>query len=326
MTDATPPLTRRELRLRAEAAAPVPVPLTRRQLREQEQARAAEARHVAPPSRPDVDEMFAAASSFTPPPPPPLTPTLAEPVATVQPEPAPVAPRPEPAEPEQKPASGDPAVGTTEPTDEQGPAAAPLWKGDRRPRAWWHPVVQLLTIVILAGLLVVAVKAFALRTFTVTSESMAPELATGDHLLIEMVSPRFTPYDTGDVVVFTDSADWLGDGDHTDSGPNVLHLLGLVPESEGYLVKRVIGVPFDTVEGLADGTVLVNGYALDEPYAQHAPQDPFIYTLGPGQYWVMGDNRPISADSRMHGPIGEGDLVGRAWVTLSPAERFGLVD
>ena len=292
MSDTPPPLTRRELRL-AQATT---VPRTRREARGLPPREHPQTAPLTPPAgavpRTRREARALAAGQ-----------AVAEPTVEFAPTP-PTFERPAPVEP-------------TVPDLEQAspdPAPAP------RMRKWWAPALKLVAIVAAAVVLTVAVKVFMFRAFTVTSESMEPTLLTGDNVLLEMVTPHFEPYKTGDVVVFKDPSDWMGDGHNSD--PDLWQLLGLAPETTGYLVKRIIGVPGDTVEGLEDGTILINGVPLDEPYRKLAEQPPFTRTLGADEYWVMGDYREVSSDSRQNGPIDAHTLVGRAWLVLSPDLRF----
>lgn len=112
--------------------------------------------------------------------------------------------------------------------------------------------------------------------------------------------------------------------------------VGLVPDpSSQHLVKRVVGLPGDTVECCGpEGRVEVNGQALDEPYVAPgaAPSDvPFEVTIPEDKIWVMGDHRNASADSRFHnergaGFIDLGDVEGKASVIAWPVSRLGVID
>ena len=346
MTDAPQPSSRRERRLAQTAESTLPSPaLTRR-----------EARALTPAAAPQTLDTAAIDLLFAAPAPVTLAPRCTTPAAAVvqvtsapDPEPEaepellpepvaePVAPAPE--VPQKKVVlagfDAESELASEEPVEEKPR------KGRRKPKRpaktvprtrrrakvrWWQPIARVIVIVLAAALITVLVKAFAFRTFTIPSESMNPTLVTGDHILVELVTPHFDPYKRGDVVVFTDPADWLNNGGDPDGSPSPLQLLGLVPEDSGYLVKRVIGTPGQTVEGLADGTVLVDGVPIEEPYAVESPQDTFTWVLGESEYWMMGDNRPVSADSRMNGPVSADHLVGRAVFTFLPWERQGPVE
>lgn len=193
-------------------------------------------------------------------------------------------------------------------------------------RQWWHNVLEFGAILVGAALVVVLLKSLAFRAFEVPSESMSPTLITNDHIIAEMISPRFDGYKRGDVVVFRDPDDWLGDGPDDDQSPNFFQLMGLQPESTGYLVKRIIAVPGDTIIGHEDGSILINDKEFEDPYSPLTPQAPFRWTLSEGDYWMMGDNRGGSADSRMNGPANVNDFVGRVAFRFMPFDRFGPLD
>jgi signal peptidase I len=105
-----------------------------------------------------------------------------------------------------------------------------------------------------------------------------------------------------------------------------------LPTGEDHLIKRVIGLPGDRV-AFQDGDVYINEEVLPEPYLPEGTEtlqltEPGCLldapcVIGPTQYWMMGDNRDESADSRRFGPIEQGTIVGRAFVTVWPLSRIG---
>lgn len=112
----------------------------------------------------------------------------------------------------------------------------------------------------------------------------------------------FRPPERGDVIVFRSS----------------------IPPYEDF-VKRVIGLPGDTV-ALNEGIVYINGAPLDEPYVINSfPERRNQIVVGPGLYYVLGDNRGRSDDSRHWGLVPEEDIIGRAWVGYWPLDRFGAL-
>lgn len=218
------------------------------------------------------------------------------------------------------------------PTADSAPQPAEEPKRTRRlafrrtgKRRWWRTILDFLVIALCAAILAALLKAVAFRAFEVPSESMHPTLMTGDRIIAEMISPRFDAYKRGDVVVFRDTGDWIGDGPADDEHPSFLQMLGIEPESTGYIVKRILAVPGETVEGLGDGTILINGEKLEDSYAPRSAQQPFTWTLSDGEYWMMGDNRAGSADSRMHGPVNGREFVGRVVFTFFPFDRAGTL-
>lgn len=164
-------------------------------------------------------------------------------------------------------------------------------------------------IAVIAGALVVAlvIKTFLFQAFYIPSESMEPTLTEGDRVLVNKLSYDLHDVNRGDVIVF-------------ERPPNEP-----VSEIED-LIKRVVGLPGDTVEG-RDGRVYVNGTPLEEPYLPSGVlTDPFAPIEVPeGHVFVMGDNRGNSRDSRVFGPISEDLIVGRAFITVWPLGRVELL-
>jgi len=164
-------------------------------------------------------------------------------------------------------------------------------------------------VVILVGALIVAlvVKTFLLQAFYIPSASMEPTLKVGDRVLVNKLSYDFHDVRRGDIVVF-------GSPPGEDN-----------PEIKD-LIKRVIGLPNETVEG-RDGRVYINGDPLKEPYL---PAGTTTSSFGPekvppGHLWVMGDNRSNSKDSRFFRAISEDLLVGRAFIRVWPLSSIGLL-
>lgn len=201
----------------------------------------------------------------------------------------------------------------------------------REPLAW-----ALAAGIVLSGSL--AVRNHVFEQFTIPSESMVPTALVSDH--VGAWKPAREP-SRGEVIVFTDDLGWLPDG---TSDPNparrTAERVGLLPDSSRlHIIKRVIGVAGDTVEGSPDGTIRVNGFAIDESsYLRLLPGGrsvagtliPFHATVPDGHVFVMGDNRDRSADSRCH--IEEGNafvsldsVVGKAVVITWPASRWGAI-
>lgn len=155
--------------------------------------------------------------------------------------------------------------------------------------------------------------AFGLHTFVaevryIPSESMQPTLAVGDRLVVEKLSYDVHPPRRGDIVVF--------------KAPPALVEQTLKAD----LIKRVIGIPGDVIE-IKHGKVSVNGLALSEPYlAERANYGYGPVTIRPDQYFVLGDNRAHSYDSRYWGFVPLRAIVGRATFRLSPISHAGQVN
>jgi signal peptidase I len=183
--------------------------------------------------------------------------------------------------------------------------AAPEDDG-RRSRSTVRNVVEWVAIAGGALLVAFVIKTFLLQAFYIPSLSMYPTLKVNDRVLVNKLSYDLHPVHRGDMVVFRS------------------------PPNEGSatkdLIKRVIGLPGETVES-RDGHILINGKVLNEPYLQPdittGPVDKTV--VAPGHYWVMGDNRPNSRDSRFFGTIPKSLIIGRAFVRVWPVSAFNLL-
>lgn len=186
---------------------------------------------------------------------------------------------------------------------------------------------ELPVLLLIAFGLAFLLRTFVVQVFYIPSESMVPTLEVDDRIVVEKISYLFDGPDRGDVVVFAGEAGFPTAG---ESGVQrvvrgVGQFLGVVPVDARDLVKRVIGLPGDTVE-LSDGQVRVNGVALDEPYAV-TDSDTGTYEVPEGQLFVLGDNRNNSADSRSAlGFVDLDDVVGRAALKIWPLDRFGGIE
>ena len=163
-------------------------------------------------------------------------------------------------------------------------------------------------VLILAGALLVAfvVKTFLLQAFYIPSGSMEPTLEIQDRVLVNKLSYDLHDVNRGDIVVF-------------ESPPNE------TSENKD-LIKRVIGLPGETVEA-HDGRIYIDGQVLDEPYLQPHVQTATLdkVTVPADHYWMMGDNRGNSRDSRYFGAIPESLIIGRAFVRVWPVTALGLL-
>ena len=185
--------------------------------------------------------------------------------------------------------------------DEPGPQAPPR-RGREKPSGLRNAIEW---VTIIAGALLVAfvVKTFLVQAFYIPSGSMLPTLQEQDRVLVNKLSYDLHDVHRGDIVVF--------------KGPE--QAKGQVKD----LIKRVIGLPGDTVEA-HDGQLYVNGQPLREPYLgpgiTTGPLE--LQQIPPHHYWVMGDNRGNSKDSRFFGAIDKSLIIGRAFVRVWPVSRF----
>lgn len=205
-----------------------------------------------------------------------------------------------------------------------------------------------LAVIFLAALVIsFLVKTFLVRPFYIPSPSMSDTLEVDDRVIVSLLTPDLMPVERGDVVVFEDPDAWLPEPQVEQPGGVAgavdwfLTFVGLAPDdSQGYLVKRVIGLPGDRVACCnAFGQVTINDVPIDESdYVTlddpglPASGTAFDVVVPEGQLWVLGDNRYHSADSRAH--IGEptggfvpiSNVVGRAMVVSWPVGRWQWID
>lgn len=181
---------------------------------------------------------------------------------------------------------------------------------------------ELPILVAIALLLAVLVKTLAFQAFYIPSESMVETLQINDRVLVNKISYRLGEPQRGDVVVF----DRTPDTDESFVGAlfrNLGESIGVrTPEAD--LIKRVVGLPGETIE-IRQNTIFIDGVALEEPYLEEGIRttrmDPV--TVPDDSYFVMGDNRPRSLDSRSFGTISHEEIVGKAFVIIWPTSRWG---
>jgi len=164
----------------------------------------------------------------------------------------------------------------------------------------------ILVVAVVASFLV---RAYAVQTFFIPSGSMEPTLHVGDRILVNKLSVRFGTINVGDIIVFK-----APPSEHCDDG------------SYDDLVKRVIGLPGQTITSKGN-TVYVNGKALKEPWTYFHDLNPPIkkVKVPKNSYYVMGDNRANSCDSRFWGSVPRSDIIGKAFFRMWPLSRIGFL-
>ncbi len=169
-----------------------------------------------------------------------------------------------------------------------------------------HAFKEIAIFVILAVLIVLPIRLFLAQPFVVEGESMQPTFENGDYLIVDEISYRFNPPERGDVIVFKSPAN-----------PAVFY------------IKRIVGLPNESVI-ISRGEVTVTTTAgekivLDEPYvvAEDATYSKPTH-LGADEYYVLGDNRPNSSDSRIWGALPADDIMGKPVLRLLPPGQAGL--
>jgi len=165
---------------------------------------------------------------------------------------------------------------------------------------WRGCFLEILETIVLTLLIFFVVQNFIAQPYQILQVSMEHTLEPGQYVLVDKLSPHFSDYKRGDVIVFEPPAGIQEDGQN-------------IP-----FIKRVVAVGGDTVE-VKDGTVWVNGAKLSEPYVfEGQSTDPITgqtaWKVPTGYLFVMGDHRQESQDSRAFGPIAKSTVIGRAWV------------
>ncbi len=158
--------------------------------------------------------------------------------------------------------------------------------------------IELIKTVILALAIVLPIRIFLFQPFIVKGQSMEPNFDNGDYLIVDEITYRFREPQRGEIIVFK------------------------LPQGQR-LIKRIIGLPGETIE-ISDGTITIKNekgeFVLDE--SKYLPQNltfgNFKMSLGQDEYFVLGDNRSHSLDSRALGPIKKNQIVGRVILRLFP--------
>jgi signal peptidase I len=203
---------------------------------------------------------------------------------------------------------------TPAPASEQLPIPAPAGE-EIKPSNVGRNALEWVGIIVAALLAAFLIKTFLLQAFYIPSESMDPTLKIGDRVLVNKLSYKMHAVHRGDIVVFKRPPAEQG-GDPTIKD----------------LIKRIVGMPGETVQG-KQGHIWItpatggDAHELNEPYlpAGITTFDFPAQKIPANAYWVMGDNRPRSKDSRYFGAIGKNLLVGRAFIRVWPITSIHLL-
>lgn len=167
---------------------------------------------------------------------------------------------------------------------------------------------EIIRFTLIALLIVIPIRIFIAQPFIVQGSSMDPTFATGQYLIVDQLTYRFEPVARGDVIVFRYPKD-----------------------PSKFFIKRVIAIPGDTLRIEGNKLSIFNethpkGVLLEEPYVRTMRPDTVLTEkLGPHEYFVMGDNRDASSDSRMWGILRDDLIVGRAFIRLLPLSDVGIL-
>lgn len=163
---------------------------------------------------------------------------------------------------------------------------------------------ELIKFAVIAALIVVPIRTFVAQPFIVSGSSMVPTFHDQEYLIVDELSYHLRDPHRGEVVVF--------------KYPN---------DTTKYFIKRVVGLPGEKIKIKGNVVTIINaenpdGLVLDQSYIENKSSDTFEMTLKDSQYFVMGDNRIASSDSRAWGPLGRDYMVGRALIRVLPLSKM----
>lgn len=168
---------------------------------------------------------------------------------------------------------------------------------------------ELFHFALIIVLVVLPIRFFVAQPFVVVGTSMEPTFINKDYLIVDEISYRLNDPKRGDVIIFK-----FPGGE----------------EKQKYFIKRIIGLPGETVD-IKNGVVTIfnsknpNGLVLNEAYIAEPPKNTLTVTVETGHYFVMGDNRDVSYDSRSWGTLEKSEIVGKAFLRLLPLKNADLL-
>ena len=165
---------------------------------------------------------------------------------------------------------------------------------------------EVLKFSLIAILIVAPIRIFIAQPFIVSGASMEPTFHSSEYLIVDQLSYRFEEPHRGEVIIFK-----------YPKNPST------------FFIKRIIGLPGETVE-MRNGKVFIknemilDGFPIEEPYLKEETSDTFTTTLGEEEYFVLGDNRKHSSDSRVWGPLEKKFIVGKTFGRLLPITEIKI--
>jgi len=178
-------------------------------------------------------------------------------------------------------------------------------KPEKKPE---HPLTEIIRFALIALIIVIPIRTFIAQPYIISGSSMLDTFKDGEYIIVDQVSYYFHQPQRGDVVIFRYPLD-----------------------PSKHFIKRIIAIPGDTITIEGNKVTIKNknnpeGVLLKEPYVASMQPNTFLdETLKPGEYFVMGDNRDQSSDSRVWGILQEQNITGRAFLRLFPLNTIGLL-
>jgi len=178
-------------------------------------------------------------------------------------------------------------------------------KPKSRGQSFW----ELVRFAVIAIIIVIPIRLFVAQPFIVSGSSMVPTFENGQYLIVDEVSYRFGNPKRDDVIVFRNPQN-----------------------TKVFFIKRIIGLPGETVEVKSETNEVVitnkehpTGFKIEQPFIVNTGGVAAHQTLGPDEYFVMGDNRPASSDSRYWGAVSKNLIIGKAFLRLLPINKISLL-
>lgn len=204
----------------------------------------------------------------------------------------------------------------------------------RRKRSVSGSLLELVVIVAAALGLALAIQAFIVKPYRIPSGSMEPTLNIGQRILVDRIANNFSSPHIGEIVVFHPPQAYdrgcanpnEGQNGSGQDGSQACAVAWATPSSQAF-VKRVVGLPGDQIS-IRGGHVIRNGVQEKDSYTDPCNGSgscdfPTTFTVPKGDYFMMGDNRGESDDSRFWGPVPKAWIIGQAFFTYWPPDRFG---
>lgn len=172
-------------------------------------------------------------------------------------------------------------------------------------KSGWQSFWELLRFAVLALLIVIPIRAFVAEPFIVSGSSMAPTFQNGDYLIIDKLSYELGKPQRYDVAVFRFPGD-----------------------PSKFFIKRIIGLPNETVDIKGNTVTITNmegSFALPQPFVKNLGNNETHFELKDNEYYVLGDNRGASSDSRYWGAVPKENMAGKALVRLLPMDKISIL-
>ena len=180
-------------------------------------------------------------------------------------------------------------------------------KNSLRKESGWQSFWELARFTIIAIIIVIPIRIFIAQPFIVSGSSMSPTFENGQYLVVDELSYKLNDPERGDVAIFKYPKD-----------------------TKKFFIKRVIGLPNETINIKGSDVTIINeknpdGFIIDQPYVINTANNDLTFELKDEEYFVMGDNRSASSDSRSWGAVSRKLMVGKAFLRLLPINKIGIL-